>query len=437
MRWRLEDTPEQAAFRESFRDWLRETLEAGWMEAIEAGDEDAFAEVYARAQENGHHLISWMQTIGASGFGAPHWPEEYGGLSAEPWALLTVREELARYRLPTFGPNILGVGMAGPTIIAHGSEEQKERYLRKILTGEEIWCQMFSEPGAGSDLASLSTRAVRDGDDWVINGQKVWTTLAQFARYGMLLARTDPDAPKHAGLTYFLVDMWADGIDIRPLKQMTGGEEFNEVWFNGVRISDENRLGEVDDGWRCARTTLMNERITIAGLSLDISAVMGGSAQARSVGDPAGRRGRSLGPRTAPAPRPAVDRAAGPRDQPVPRERRAPGGPGAGPEGAIGKVLNAECNQRRAELAMNAAGMAGVAWLPGDADGGAPRRGLPALAREHDRGRHLGDPAQPDRRAGAGPAARAGGRQGRAVEEDPPELGRAERDPRRRATART
>ena len=377
MRWRLEDTAEQAAFRQGFRDWLAETVEPGWMEAIDGGDEEAFAEVYSRAQDNGHHMISWMQTIGASGFGAPHWPEEHGGLSAEPWALLTVREELARYRLPTFGPNILGVGMAGPTIIAHGTEAQKERYLRKILTGEDIWCQMFSEPGAGSDLASLSTRAVRDGDTrpaspegtggWVIDGQKVWTTLAQFARFGMLLVRTDPDAPKHAGLTYFLADMWAEGIEVRPLKQMTGGEEFNEVWFNGVRIPDESRVGEVDGGWHCARTTLMNERIAIAGLSLDISAAMGGSARR----DPWETLLAGVSDRSDPTLRQRL--AQNWIEQQV-REinlfranaaRQA--GHDPGPEGAIGKVLNAEGNQRRAELAVNAAGMGGVAWLPDDA----------------------------------------------------------------------
>jgi alkylation response protein AidB-like acyl-CoA dehydrogenase len=376
MRWRLEDTPEQAAFREGFRDWLRETLQPGWMEAIDAGDEEAFAAVYARAEQEGHHFVSWMQTIGASGYGAPHWPEEYGGRSGEAWTLRTVREELGRYRLPTFGPNILGVGLAGPTIIAHGTEAQKQRYLRPILTGEEIWCQLFSEPGAGSDLASLATRAVRDtrpaspegtgGDEWVIDGQKVWTTLAQMARFGMLLARTDPDAPKHAGLTYFIVDMWAGGVEIRPLTQMTGSAEFNEVYFSGARVSDDNRVGEVNDGWRCARTTLMNERNTIAGLTLDMTSVMGGSArrdpwQALLDGIPR-------------------------RDDPALRQRLAQiyieqevkeinvfranaarqAGQEPGPEGAIGKVFNAEYNQRRAELAISAAGMGGVAWLPGD-----------------------------------------------------------------------
>ena len=161
MRWKLEDTQEQEEFRAGFKDWLRETLHDGWMEAIDAGDEDAFAKVFAAAESEGHHFVSWMRTIGESGYAAPHWPKEYGGLSGEDWTLRVVREELGRYRLPTFGPNILGVGLAGPTIIAHGTDAQREKYLRQILTGEEIWCQLFSEPGAGSDLASLATRAVR------------------------------------------------------------------------------------------------------------------------------------------------------------------------------------------------------------------------------------------------------------------------------------
>ena len=376
MRWRLEDTAEQAAFRAEFRFWLHEMLEPGWMEAIEAGDEDAFAEAFARAEEKGHHFVSWMRRIGESGYAAPHWPKEHGGLSAELWSIRIVREELARYRLPTFGPNILGVGLAGPTIIAHGTDAQKERYLRPILTGEEIWCQLFSEPGAGSDLASLATRAVRDGDEWVISGQKVWTTLAQMARFGMLLARTNPDVPKHAGLTYFIVDMWDENVDIRPLTQMTGSAEFNEVYFNDVRVPDENRVGDVDDGWRCARTTLMNERNTIAGLTLDVTSVMGGSARR----DP----WQAL-----------LDRIPD-RDNPALRQRLAQiyieqevkevnlfranaarqAGQEPGPEGAIGKVFNAELNQRRANLAISAAGMAGVAWLPGDREAEARAEGF-------------------------------------------------------------
>jgi alkylation response protein AidB-like acyl-CoA dehydrogenase len=159
--------------------------------------------------------------------------------------------------------NIIGLGMAAPTILAHGTEEQKRRWLRPLWTGENIWCQLFSEPGAGSDLAGLATRAVRDDSGWVVNGQKVWTSVAHRARYGLLLARTDPDVPKHSGLTYFVVDMTAPGVEVRPLRQLTGEAEFNEVFLTDVRIPDTDRLGAVGEGWQVARTTLMNERVAI------------------------------------------------------------------------------------------------------------------------------------------------------------------------------
>jgi alkylation response protein AidB-like acyl-CoA dehydrogenase len=370
VRWKLEDTTEQAEFRGEFREWLRSTVQPGWIEAIDGGDEAAFASARDAAANAGHHFIAWMKTIGESGYASPHWPVEYGGLSQEIWALRIVREELAHYRLPTFGPNILGVGLAGPTIIAHGTEEQKARYLRPILAGE-IWCQLFSEPGSGSDLASLATRAVRDGEGWIINGQKVWTTLAEVARYGLLLARTDPDVPKHAGLTYFIADMWADGIEKRPLRQMTGSAEFSEVYFSDVQIPDENRVGKVNDGWRCARTTLMNERNTIAGLSLDINSVLGGGTPQ----DPWKTLLDGVADREDPALRQRlaqiyIDQEI--KDINLFRANAARQvGQEPGPEGSIGKLFNAEYNQRRAELAITAAGMGGVAWLPGDAEAAA------------------------------------------------------------------
>jgi alkylation response protein AidB-like acyl-CoA dehydrogenase len=195
-----------------------------------------------------------------------HFPEGYGGLGLSPKLQRVVNETLWHARAPhAASRNPIGHGMGAPTVVTHGSDAQKRRYLRPLFTNEEIWCQLFSEPGAGSDVASLATRAVRDGDEWVLSGQKVWTTLAHVARFGMIVARTDPNAPKHKGLTYFVVDMHAPGVDVRPLYQITGEAEFNEVYFDDVRIPDAERLGEVGEGWRVSLTTLMNERVAIGG----------------------------------------------------------------------------------------------------------------------------------------------------------------------------
>ncbi|MGH8867803.1 MAG: acyl-CoA dehydrogenase family protein [Actinomycetes bacterium] len=196
-----------------------------------------------------------------------HYPEGRGGLGAPRALQAAVDEAFAAAGAPDNAPRVngIGLGMAAPTILRHGTREQRDRYLRPLWTGEEVWCQLFSEPGAGSDLAALATRAVRDGDDWVLDGQKVWTSLAHVARWALLLARTDPDVPKHQGLTYFVLDMHAPGVDVRPLRQATGEAEFNEVFLTGVRIPDAQRLGEVGEGWQVARTTLMNERVAIGG----------------------------------------------------------------------------------------------------------------------------------------------------------------------------
>ncbi len=195
-----------------------------------------------------------------------HFPEGFGGLGLSPRLQRTVAERLGRAHAPVpYARNPIGYGMGAPTIVTHGSDEQRRRYLRPLFAGDEIWCQLFSEPGAGSDVASLATSAVRDGDEWLVNGQKVWTTLAHLARWGMLIARTDPDAPKHKGMTYFVIDMHAPGVDVRPLRQMTGEAEFNEVFMTDVRIPDAERLGDVGEGWRVSLTTLMNERVSIGG----------------------------------------------------------------------------------------------------------------------------------------------------------------------------
>jgi alkylation response protein AidB-like acyl-CoA dehydrogenase len=202
------------------------------------------------------HGLAWVQ-----------FPEGLGGLGLAPrWqAEVNRRIEEAGGSTRNRYLNVLGIGMGAGTLMAHGTEEHQRRFLRPMFTTEEIWCQLFSEPGAGSDLAALSTTAVQEGDTWVVNGQKVWNTLAHLAKWGLLVTRTDPDVPKHAGLTYFVVDMEAEGVDVRPLHQITGEAEFNEVYFDDVHVPDSMRLGEVGAGWTVAMTTLMNERVAIGG----------------------------------------------------------------------------------------------------------------------------------------------------------------------------
>ncbi len=243
----LRDTPAEAQLRTEIASWL----DANW--------------------RDGMPIEEWHGVLADSGWAAPMWPKEYGGRAAPASEAIVFNQERQRVGAPP-PPRGIGVPMAGPTIIAHGTEEQKARFLGPMLRGEETWCQLFSEPGAGSDLAAIQTKAERDGDEWVINGQKVWTTHAQISRWGILMARHDPDLPKHQGITYFICDMQADGIEIVPLREMTGEELFNEVFLNNVRLADGLRVGEPGEGWKVSMTTLTNERMALGmeGLGSDI-----------------------------------------------------------------------------------------------------------------------------------------------------------------------
>jgi alkylation response protein AidB-like acyl-CoA dehydrogenase len=202
-----------------------------------------------------------------AGLAMVHFPESYGGLGGNRGQQAVV-DDILRANGVTYEDlriNPIGIGMGAPTVLAYGSEELKEKHIRRIFTGEDVWCQLFSEPTNGSDVAGIPSRAVKDGDEWVVNGQKVWTTLAHTSNFGMLLTRTDPDVPKHKGLSYFVLDMHAPGVEVRPLYQMTGEAEFNEVFMTDVRIHDSQRLGDEGEGWRVATTTLMNERVALSG----------------------------------------------------------------------------------------------------------------------------------------------------------------------------
>jgi alkylation response protein AidB-like acyl-CoA dehydrogenase len=245
-------SPEEEHFRQELRAWLQQNLPAGW---------GTPGYTSPKGQGRLAFLRDWQRKMYDGGYVGLSWPKEYGGRGVSMIELAIFNEEMAKVEAP--GPlNVLGLSMAGPTIIVHGTEEQKKRYLQKILNCEEIWCQGFSEPGSGSDVASIRTKAELRGDEFVVNGQKVWTTLAHVADWCMLLVRTDPDAPKHRGISYILVDMKSPGITVRPLRQMTGEAEFNEIFFEDVRVPRANLVGELNNGWGVALTTLMNERGT-------------------------------------------------------------------------------------------------------------------------------------------------------------------------------
>ena len=327
--------PSEEAFRDELRGWLADHHPGREPEGDLAGFE------FRRA---------WQRKLHEAGWAGVSWPREYGGRGATLVEQAIYNEEVVRAHTPSTA-NVLGLAMGGPTLIAHGSEEQRKRYLEPILSAEEIWCQGFSEPDSGSDLASLKTRATRHGDEWVVTGQKVWTTLAHHAKWCMLVARTDSDAPKHQGLTYFLMDMEQDAVQVRPLRQITGEAEFNELFIEEARIPGDNIVGGEGNGWAVAITTLMHERSTLAfGLQVSVKIAL------RELMDAA--------------------RASGATADPIVRDRLAQlyiesevlrlnayrglsaimrnGVPG--PEGSLGKWHWAEVNQDLTDLAMDLRG---------------------------------------------------------------------------------
>jgi alkylation response protein AidB-like acyl-CoA dehydrogenase len=245
-------TPSEQKFRDELRAWLQANVPPPWTGGGSEEEKGAYLD----------YLRDWMRKVYGGGWAGLSWPKEYGGRGATVIEQAIFQEETARAGAPPL-ISVIGLGLVGPTIIALGTEEQKRRYLKPILSGEEIWCQGFSEPNAGSDVASLGTKAVRDGDDFVLNGQKIWTSYAHYSDWCLLLVRTDPDAPKHKGITALLVDMHTPGITLRPLKQMTGDSGFNEVFFTNARVPVAQVLGEINKGWSTAIAALMNERANL------------------------------------------------------------------------------------------------------------------------------------------------------------------------------
>jgi alkylation response protein AidB-like acyl-CoA dehydrogenase len=346
------DTPEEAAFRAEVRAWLDANAErlAPGERAPGLAEGRGSPGAVQRAQE-------WQAKKADAGWACITWPVEYGGRAASAIQSVIWNQEESRYKTPLnlFG---IGQGMLGPTIMAHGTDEQKQRYLRPMLRGEEIWCQLFSEPSAGSDLAGLRTTAMRQGDDWLINGQKIWTTGAHYCKWGMIVTRSDPNATKHEGITYFIVDMQSPGIEIRPIKQINGVSGFNEVFFTDVRVPDRNRVGGVNEGWRGAITTLMNERASIGGGGAggpDFADLVTLAKQTSWDGRPA-FEDRSVRQRLASF----YIRLKGLQYTGYRTQTALSRGAIPGPEGSIGKLVGAPLRQVMASFAVDLLGPAGA-----------------------------------------------------------------------------
>jgi alkylation response protein AidB-like acyl-CoA dehydrogenase len=348
------------------RSWISENVPAAWREAAESGGPAAVRRVRTREEYRG-----WYPAYGQSGLVAAGWEVEYGGLGWSPEVAGAAERVLRPYHLPRLNP--LGLNLAAPALFAYGTHEQRARFLPPIVAAEELWCQLFSEPGSGSDLASLSTRATRSDDGgWIIEGSKIWTTWADQASFAVLLARTDPDLPKHQGITYFLIDMRQPGVEIRPLPHMGGETEFFQTFLDGARVPDFQRVGDEGSGWKVAQATLSGERQMVSGASSGgVDRIGGGSArhlirlarQLSESGQPGGWddvRTRDRLVRLY-----CEERVRAWTNQRV-RSRLA-AGRAPGPESSIGKVHAAELNQRVQEAAADLLGAGGVAWTGGAA----------------------------------------------------------------------
>ena len=252
----FKDTPQEAEFRAKCRAWLEANAE------LKTKKTNSIKNMNVGNKSLLEAASEWQKKKYDSGWAMIHWPKEFGGIGATPIERIIWAQEESKFNVPK-GIYEIGLGMAGPVLMEYATEDQKERYLPPMAEGKEIWCQLFSEPSAGSDVAGLRSKAVQDGENWIVNGQKVWTSGAHFSDYGILVVRHDPSLAKHKGLTFFFVDMKSPGIEVKPIKQLTGGSSFNEVYFNDVVIPDSQRLGEIGDGWKVAITTLMNERLAV------------------------------------------------------------------------------------------------------------------------------------------------------------------------------
>ena len=336
--------------------YFRAQLPDNWVAAVDHDDLEGL--VAARRSVDPDEV--WG-AIAAGGYLVPNWEVEYGGLGASPAAAAAISRTLGQYRMPTFR-NPVGVDLVGPALMRWGNEKQKASYLPAIARHQAIWCQLFSEPGSGSDLAGLATRAAADGDTWVLNGQKVWTSLGDVAAFGILLARTDPEAPKHRGISTFILPMAAQGVMVRPLRQITGDAEFCEVFLDDVTIHDSSRLGPVDEGWRVATSVLMSERKAVSGSG----AALPGTVTGRSIS--------ALIKRHAPVTDPMLrqrlaqayieDRLVSFTNQRATVRRRT--GQPLGPEGSVSKLFFSEHTQRVQTLALDLEGPHGQAWPEGD-----------------------------------------------------------------------